>query len=130
MVCLVTTFIIDILNGNKEAKNKFEKILNERELVYIASPSITEIISGSSMNMQKKEKEDAIRFISSTNILPLDKESAIEAGEIDAYLIVAGETVGIADIMIGAIAKLNDEILITRNIKHFQRIPGLKVESY
>lgn len=41
-----------------------------------------------------------------------------------------GEIIDIEDIMIGAIAKRNNETIITRNKKHFEKIPGLKIASY
>jgi len=69
-------------------------------------------------------------LITHSLILPLNEESAIIAGEIGAQLVIQGETIDAVDIMIGAIAKHNNETLITRNKKHFEKIPGLKIESY
>ena len=42
----------------------------------------------------------------------------------------AGEVIPPVDIMIGAIALENNEIVLTRNVKHFRRIPDLKVKTY
>ena len=63
-------------------------------------------------------------------MLNLDKDSAILAGKIEANLIKKGEIIDLEDIMIGAIAIINDETLITRNIKHFSKIKNLKIQSY
>ena len=130
MVCLETSFLIDLLRGDRETRDKFEKFFNEQDVITIAAPSIMEIISGASFNKKTDEKEKILTIISSLAILSLDKESAILAGEIDSHLIMEGETVPITDIMIAAIAKHNDETLITRDVKHFSRIPGLKVQTY
>lgn len=131
MVCLETTFIVDLLRGKKETKELAEFLDSSSEAKIIASPSIMEVISGAILNPKMKdEKERVIKFLSSFVILGLDKESSILAGEIEADLIKKGQIIEIEDIMIGAIAKVNNETLLTRNKKHFERIPGLKIESY
>ena len=130
MVCIDTSFIIDLFRGQSFAKSEMAKLEANDEIVSVASPTIMELISNATLNENKKEKEEIIKFLSSVIILNLEKESAILSGEIEAHLMLAGETIGIVDIMIGAIAKHNNETLITRNKKHFEKIPGLKVISY
>ena len=44
--------------------------------------------------------------------------------------ITLSEDANSIDCMIASIALLENEILLTRNTKHFTRISGLKVESY
>lgn len=34
------------------------------------------------------------------------------------------------DLLIGATAVANDMVLITRNVKHFQRIQNIKIENW
>ncbi len=130
MVCLDTSFVIDLFRANNAAKDYMSKLEANNEIVAMASPTIIELMSTANLNQNKKEKEELMNFLSSIIILDLNKESAILAGEIEAHLIIAGEMIGTVDIMIGAIAKHNNETLITRNKKHFDKIPGLKIESY
>lgn len=131
MVCLDTTFIIDILRNNREAVLKKENLENSSESITIASPTIIELISGlASVNVKLNEREKIKDFIDSVITLPLDKQSAIESGNIELSLIKNGEKIELEDIMIGAIAIVNNEILLTRNKKHFDKIKGLKIESY
>ena len=135
MVCLDSSVIIDILRGKesvKEIENKFDY---GGEEILIPSPVIVELIRGiylkdSIKNIKDDEKEKINNFLSSFIVLDFDKKSAIKTGEIEAYLINNGETIDLEDIMIGAIAKQNGERLITRNIKHFQRVKGLEIENY
>ncbi len=130
MACLETSFIVDLFRGNKEAVDFLGKIKRADEQPCVASPTIMEMVSNASLNMKKNEKEDILEFISGLEILPLDKESAIKAGEIEAELIMGGEVIEDADIMIAAVAITNNETLVTRNKKHFERIKGLRIESY
>ncbi len=134
MVCLDTNFLIDIING-REIPEKIQDILKIGVSVSIASPSITELIKGIHLErnlkyVSEEEKKRIELALSSFTILNLDKESAIISGEIEAELENKGEPIGIEDIMIGAIAKHNNETLITRNKKHFEKILGLKIISY
>ena len=78
----------------------------------------------------KREKQNINEFINSIATLPLDKKSAIKAGDIELHLIKKGQKVDIEDLMIGAIAIVNNEKLITRNEKHFKRINELDYETY
>ncbi len=131
MVCLDTTFIIDVLRGNEEVRKKKEEFDQIGELNYTPTPVIVELVGGAHLKGKKeKEIEEIKRFLSTTFILPLDYECAIKAGEIVSELMQKDILIGPEDAMIAAIAIQNNEALVTRNLKHFEKIPGLKVEGY
>lgn len=64
------------------------------------------------------------------NILTFDSRAAYFYGKIRAALEVSGKTIPHADIQIASIASANDLILITGNIRHFNRISGLIVKDW
>lgn len=130
MACLETTFVIDYLRGDIRAKDELQRMKKQGENITIASPTVMEIITGASLSTSDKEKEEIVLFISSLAILPLDRESSFKAGEIEAKLIMGGDSIEKIDIMIAAIAIQNNEAIITRNKKHFEKIQGLKIKSY
>ncbi|MEK6826067.1 MAG: PIN domain-containing protein [Nanoarchaeota archaeon] len=131
MVCLETTFIIDFLKGKNEAKLKMQEIEVRNEVKLVASPSIVELIAGTRYGKNiKSEKNSIIAFLDSVITLPLDKKSAILAGEIEIDFEDKGSIIDIEEVMIGAIAIQNNEPLLTRNIKHFERIKDLKIQAY
>lgn len=131
MVCIDTSFAIDLLRGNNEAKDRLVSMENSGEIISIASPSVMELVSGSILTPKtNKEKDNVIKFILSFNILPLEINSAIKSGEIEADLIKKGQIIQTEDIMIGAIALINNEVVLTRNKKHFEKIANLRVETY
>lgn len=63
-------------------------------------------------------------------ILPLGVPEAELAGDIRAALELRGAPIEITDILIGATALANGLIVATRNLKHFDRVSGLVVESW
>ncbi len=131
MVCLDTSFVIDLLLNRKKVEELKEKIDNSGDRIFVPAPVIKELIAGANLHQNKeKETEKIMNFISIVDVLPLDEEGAVIAGKIEAELIRGGNIIDAEDIMIGAIALQNDEVLVTGNLKHFERIRGLKIESY
>ena len=135
MELLDTTFLIDFVRGREESRDMIMELENKGEVITIAVPSIVELFKGIYLkdnikNIKSDEVEKIKNAISSYENYNLDKDGAILAGEIEADLLNRGERIDIEDILIGAIAKQNGEKLITRNIKHFDRIKGLEVEGY
>jgi tRNA(fMet)-specific endonuclease VapC len=69
-------------------------------------------------------------ILSKIRILDFSYNEAIKAGELIHQLHSLGQPIGMEDIMIGAIALCNDLTIISGNTKHFQKIPGLRVENW
>lgn len=63
-------------------------------------------------------------------VLPFDVAAARRYGEVRAELERRGTPLGDADLRIGAIALAHDLTVVTGNVQHFQRIPGLLVENW
>lgn len=59
-----------------------------------------------------------------------DHESAMVAGERSAALANDGSPIDVEDVMIAAVALVRGEPVLTRNPAHFERVPGLAVETY
>ena len=65
-----------------------------------------------------------------SSVLPLTDKVMDRAAEIYALLKKRGALIGDADILIAATAQINDLPLVTGNLSHFGRIPGLRLESW
>ncbi|MEW6609905.1 MAG: type II toxin-antitoxin system VapC family toxin [bacterium] len=76
----------------------------------------------------KKIEEEV--FPSLCGILSFDENTAREYGRIRTELETRGELLAEPDIRIAAISLVNDATLVTGNIKHFNRIKGLRVENW
>lgn len=69
-------------------------------------------------------------FISRLEIVPFEVYAAKEYAEIRAYLEATGVPIGNMDILIAASAKAINAVLVTNNLKHFNNVPKLKVETW
>jgi tRNA(fMet)-specific endonuclease VapC len=75
-------------------------------------------------------KRIAREILSRVDILPLGEAEAVRAGDLLATLEAHGEPIGMEDVWIGATALEHRLTVVTRNLKHFRRIPGLVSESW
>jgi tRNA(fMet)-specific endonuclease VapC len=69
-------------------------------------------------------------ILSRVTILDFGLQEALVAGDLLAYLSSRGEPIGIEDLLIGSTAVVRDYTVITANVRHFQRIPNLRVENW
>jgi len=91
----------------------------------ISTITVLEIIKGFHKVQREAHIERFLSAISNTELLTLNLENAELAGRIYADLERTGQTIGRADPMIAAIALENDLVLITGNVRHYQRIQKL-----
>ncbi|MGH2372053.1 MAG: type II toxin-antitoxin system VapC family toxin [bacterium] len=69
-------------------------------------------------------------FVESVTVAPFDESAADRFGAVAALLARRGTAIGGFDALIGAHALALGLILVTHNLKHFVRIPGLRAESW
>lgn len=72
----------------------------------------------------------ATEVLSRVEVLPLAFAEAVRGGRLLADLAARGEPIGIEDVLIAATALEHDLTVVTRNLRHFTRIEGLKAESW
>jgi len=77
-----------------------------------------------------KERQKVERFVSAIIELPLDRASAEAAANIRAELEQQGTPIGPYDLLIAGQAVAGGLTLVTNNVREFQRISGLKLESW
>jgi len=63
-------------------------------------------------------------------VLPFDNKAAYHFGQIRATLYRTGRPIGPYDMMIAGHARASGLILITNNVKEFERVPGLLLEDW
>ena len=70
------------------------------------------------------------RIMVNLEVLTFDVAAAHQYGRIKAHLQRHGTLIGDADTQIASIALSNNLIMVTGNVRHFQRIPELTVENW
>ena len=63
-------------------------------------------------------------------VVGFSAEAAARAGEIRSRIDKAGKTIGVMDALIAANAMAEGCTLVTNNVSHFSRIPGLALENW
>jgi tRNA(fMet)-specific endonuclease VapC len=101
------------------------------EEIFISAITVAELEYGvSKSEFPEKNKISLIEFLSIFNILPFDDNDAVEFGRIKADLSRKGRIIGPMDLLISAQAKSKNFILVTNNMKEFERITELKIENW
>ena len=133
MKCLDTTFIIDLLRGNKNAIEKAMDLELEDKVI-TTEICVFELYYGIFHQKSKKTKgyiKKLNKFLDKLEIFPLDRKSSIKAAKIAAELTKKGLEIGSHDSMIAGITLANGcNIIITDNVEHFKRIKEFTVETY
>ena len=83
-----------------------------------------ELLAGARTARQRKAVGE---LIAGLPCLPLDDAGADSAAEIRRALEGAGVGIGMADCLIAGIVVANRGVLLTRNRRHFERVPGLSL---
>jgi len=121
-----TCFIIDLLKGDNNAVSYLENLERTSKSKIITAITIHELWRGLGI-LNIKEKEEIKEILQTITVLPLDLESAKASGEIERKLLGESITIDPEDAMIAGIAIKNNQKLLTKNLKHFFRIKGLKI---
>ena len=69
-------------------------------------------------------------IIGAITVIPFDVQAAEVYGALRAQLESRGQRLDEPDLRIAAIALSRDLTLVTGNVRHFARVPGLRVENW
>ena len=99
---------------------------------FISSITLYEIVYGACKSTRKEYHLNKLRqiLLPAVQLVNFDSKAAYICGTIRADLELKGTPLSLADLQIASITLANDLILITGNIKHFQRISHLKVDNW
>jgi len=128
-VCLDTDVLIDYMKKPSDAVKRIMKGVLERKVsVCTTSVNTFEIWLGAHLApKQMRLIEETKGFLDQLEVVNFDYETSVEAGRAMASLRKSGQVVEIRDLFVGCACKVNDMPLITRNLKHYKRIHGLKI---
>lgn len=81
--------------------------------------------SGSQRNMQALQM-----FLAPLDVLAFDEQVVWQYGKLRAQLERQGTPIGAMDTMIAAHALALDAVLVTNNLREFERVPGLRLQNW
>jgi tRNA(fMet)-specific endonuclease VapC len=132
MVCVDTTFLIDLIHKNPSAEKKLRNLVKGNDVPCTTVVTVAELFYGAykSKNVTV-EKENIMQVLSGFLILEMNERGAEKFGQILSILDKNGQKISDRDTMIAAIAlSLEENVIVTRNKKDFEKISQLKVETY
>ena len=136
MACLDTSVLLDLLGRGgrprrRQAADVVRRLIAGGESLTTTRFNVAELWVGVARSRDRAREERAIAAVlGGLQVLEFDAAAARVFAEITGYLQRLGRPAGDMDVLIGAVALVNEEGLVTRDAKHFARMPGLKVESY
>ena len=130
------TYMLDTNICIYAIKNKPEQVLEKLKQnlsngICISAITLAELQHGIEKSMNPEKNSMALlQFLSILDILPFDDLAAVEYGKICAYLQKRGTPIGTMDMLIAAHAKTENLIIVTNNVREFERVPDLKIENW
>lgn len=91
-----------------------------------------ELRYGLRLNLQRAAKIEPIiaSLLISVTLLPFGTAEAEQAAQIRSLLKTTGQPIGAYDVLIAATALQHNLIMVTANVREFDRIPSLQVENW
>jgi predicted nucleic acid-binding protein len=131
MVCLDTSVLVALIRKDKAAIDGLTAEAERGGMVSTTTVNLCELYSGAygSKNPQK-ELAKVQDLVSNLGMLELDAGAAKRYGELVNNATLKRAPIGDFDLIIASIALEQEEKLVTRNVKHFSRVPGLVTEQW
>jgi predicted nucleic acid-binding protein len=126
----------DLIGAERTGRNAHDAIAEIRasfpgEAIGVSVISLMELSHGVARAETRERAAVRQRFLTDLQtavpVYFVSAEIAIRAGELDGLGAATGVRVALADLLIGATALSLGYAVLTRNIKHFNLIPGLRV---
>src|SRR6516225_1050774 len=95
------------------------------ETLCISTITLGELLYGVEKSARRQNLEAVEQFTARLEVLPFSAKAAAHFGEIRAELARAGLPCGAHDMLIAAHARSEGLMLVTNNVREFQRMPGL-----
>lgn len=100
-------------------------------LMCISSITYAELCHGVEKSARPEQNRQAVEdFVSRLAILQYGEKAAQHYGEIRAELEAKGETIGVNDLHISAHCRSESMVLISNNLREFQRVKGLRLDNW
>ncbi len=125
---LDTNICIYYMKGLYNLDDKIEQIGSKN--CYISEITLAELKFGIANSKKKKQNKDVLdNFINEIKIIPIYSSLDLYAIE-KTRLKNKGKIVDDFDLLIGVTSVSNNMVLVTNNLKHFERIKNIRIEDW
>lgn len=134
MIHLDTSCAIDLIRETRRGENgpatRFVSALDLQEVV-ISLFVQCELFQGVELSQRALQaREEVLRFCRRVSVVyPDERFPQIYAGILSA-LRRSRQEIGMMDVLIATQALVEGALLVTRNVRHFERVPDLRVLTY
>jgi tRNA(fMet)-specific endonuclease VapC len=131
MVCLDTTFLVDLVRAKPEAEKKLLYFLESDERITTTPVNAAELFDGAySTKSRRTETERVGGLLEHLELLEFSLAVCEKYGRLVNDLKAKGSPIGDLDTLVASTALVHRQILLTRNKAHFEKVPGLVVETW
>jgi tRNA(fMet)-specific endonuclease VapC len=125
---LDTDTCIAILRGNEAVIERRAATSDDVVTTWITA---AELYYGAAKSKALEKNRALVKsFLTTLPVLGLDEASVPIFGEAKALLERHGQRLADADLFIGAIAVAKRATVVTGNLRHYERIPGVTIENW
>jgi tRNA(fMet)-specific endonuclease VapC len=127
---LDTCAVSDFAQGQRQVLARIKAAAPED----LAASAITEmevaygLLANPKLARRLKPVMDA--FFGSIRVLPYDRDAAEETAKARTSLKKRGRPIGAYDVLIAGTALANELVLVTSNVREFNRVEGLRIEDW
>lgn len=130
--CLDTNICVRLIRNRPIVGGILEERINARANALATSTVVMmELLHGAAMSSNpQREHEFVVGLLARTSVLEFDAQAAEHAADIKADLQRKGRLIGGNDILIAGHARSRGLIVVTGNLREFERVEGLRCEDW
>lgn len=129
-VLIDTDILSYYFKGDEIVIGNFKKYLQKFDFIEISLVTYYEIVGGLLAKNALKQLNVFEDFVAGNIVVPMTDKSAKISAELYSSLRQAGQIIDDIDLLIAGIAIENNMTLVTNNVNHFARIPGLRIDNW
>jgi len=130
--CLDTNICVRLIRNRPLVGGLLEDRINAyADTLATSTVVLTELLHGAALSANPmRERDFVVRLVARTAVMDFDALAAEHAADIKADLQRKGRLIGGNDILIAGHARSRGLIMVTGNLREFERIDGLRCEDW
>ncbi len=131
LVCLDTSFLVSLIRRDQSALDELKKIESEGQKITTTPISACELFEGAYKSKKVgKEVGKVTEILRRVKLLDFSLEVCERYGKLIRELKSVGRPIGDLGTLITSLALTSNEPILTANVEHFSKVPGLIVRTW